>query len=53
VLRRFHELSHREIAQRLGVSENTVNAQLVIGMLRCREFLRGRGVRQEVPSHAR
>jgi RNA polymerase sigma factor (sigma-70 family) len=39
VLRRLHKLSHQEIARRLGISENTVNAQLVIGMMRCRQFL--------------
>ena len=44
VLRRFRELSHREIALRLGIAENTVNAQLVIAMLRCRDYLRQRGV---------
>ena len=44
VLRRFRELSHREIALKLGITENTVNAQLVIAMLRCREYLRLRGV---------
>ncbi len=47
VLRRFHDLSHREIARRLGVSENTVNAQLVIGMTRCRAYLRARVVTAE------
>jgi len=44
VLRRYRELSHREIALKLGIAENTVNAQLVIAMLRCREYLRQRGV---------
>ncbi len=44
VLRRYRELSHRDIALRLGIAENTVNAQLVIAMLRCREYLRQRGV---------
>ena len=52
VLRRYHDLSHREIAQRLGIAENTVNAQLVTGMLRCRDYLRAHGVTQE-SSHAR
>lgn len=52
VLRRFHDLSHAEIAVRLGISENTVNAQLVTGMLRCRAYLRACGVTQE-RSHAR
>ena len=44
VLRRYHELSHREIARQLGIAANTVNAQLVIAMLRCREYLQQRGV---------
>lgn len=39
-LRRFHHLSHREIARRLGVSEETVNAQLVLAMNHCRQHLR-------------
>lgn len=39
-LRRFHGLSHREIADKLGISEHTVNAQLVQGMMRCRAHLR-------------
>jgi RNA polymerase sigma factor (sigma-70 family) len=43
-LRRLHGLSHRQIAQTLGISEHTVNAQLAIGMLRCRQYLRARGV---------
>jgi len=54
VLRRYHELTHREIALRLGIAENTVNAQLVIAMLRCREYLRQRGVTtvgRERPRH--
>ncbi|MGH8020267.1 MAG: RNA polymerase sigma factor, partial [Opitutaceae bacterium] len=51
ILRRYHDLSHKEIAQKLGVAENTVNAQLVTAMLRCREYLRASGVTQE-RSHA-
>lgn len=54
VLRRYRELSYREIAHQLGIAENTVNAQLVIAMLRCREYLRQRGitsVRKERPDH--
>jgi RNA polymerase sigma factor (sigma-70 family) len=39
-LRRLHDFSHREIADKLGISEHTVNAQLVQGMMRCRAFLR-------------
>lgn len=37
--------SHREVAQQLGISEHTVNAQIAIGLLRCRDFLRARGVK--------
>jgi len=47
VLRRFHNLSYKEIAKNLGVAENTVNAQLVIGMMRCRKYLRAQGVTAE------
>ena len=43
-LRKLHGLSHREIAQKLGIAENTVNAQVAIGVLRLRDFLRARGV---------
>src|SRR5204862_7486720 len=32
-LRKLHGLSHREIAQKLGISENTVNAQAALGVL--------------------
>jgi len=52
VLRRYRELSHRDIALRLGIAENTVNAQLVIAMLRCREYLRQRGVTSRGKEHA-
>lgn len=44
VLRKISGLSHRAIAEKLGISENTVNAQVTIGVIRCREFLRARGV---------
>jgi RNA polymerase sigma factor (sigma-70 family) len=43
-LRRFDGLSHREIARRLGIGEATVNAQLAIGLIRCRKYLCDRGV---------
>jgi RNA polymerase sigma-70 factor (ECF subfamily) len=42
-LRKLHGLSHREIAQKLGISENTVNAHGALGVLRCREYLAARG----------
>lgn len=43
-LRKIYGLSHREIAARLGIAERTVNAQVAIGLLRCRDYLRARGV---------
>jgi len=43
-LRKLHGLSHREIAQKLGISENTVNAQAALGVLRCRDYLESKGV---------
>lgn len=43
-LRRIEGLSHREIAARLGIAEGTVNAQLAIGLMRCRQYLCAHGV---------
>ena len=43
-LRRIHGLSHRAISERLGIAEGTVNAQLAIGLLRCRQYLCAHGV---------
>jgi len=43
VLRKHHGLSHEEIAVRLGISKNTVNAQITLGMMRCRQYFRDRG----------
>lgn len=43
-LRKLHGLPYREIANRLGISENTVNAQLALGVIRCRQYLAARGV---------
>lgn len=38
LLRKFENLSHREIATRLGIAENTVDAQLTKALRRCEEF---------------
>jgi RNA polymerase sigma factor (sigma-70 family) len=43
-LRRLHGLGHREIAHQLGISENTVDAQLCNAIFRCRQFFIARGV---------
>ena len=43
-LQKIHGLSNREIAERLGISIHTVNAHMVIGLMRCREYLKVRGV---------
>lgn len=44
VLRKFENLSHREIAQKLGISEHTVESQLTKALHRCEEFFARRGL---------
>lgn len=43
-LQKIHGRANKEIAEELGISLHTVNAQMVIGLMRCREYLRDRGV---------
>ena len=43
-LRRLRGFSHREIAEKLGLSENTVDAQLCNAIFRCRQYFVSRGV---------
>ena len=43
-LRKLHGLSHRAIADQLGISENTVSAQITVGVFRIRNYLRAHGV---------
>jgi len=45
-LRKLHGLAYVEIARRLGITESTVNAQLAIGLVRCRHYLAARGVKK-------
>ena len=43
-LRKLYGYSHRAIAEQLGISENTVSAQITVGIFRVREYFRARGV---------
>lgn len=45
-LTKIYGLTEREVAERLGVSENTVRTQVVRGMERCTNYLRERGVKR-------
>lgn len=47
VLRKHHGLSHREIAERLGISPHTVNAQITVAMMKCRAYFRDCGLLAE------
>jgi RNA polymerase sigma-70 factor (ECF subfamily) len=51
-LRRIEGLSHREIGHALGIAEGTVNAQLAIGLMRCRQYLCAHGVARACISSA-
>jgi RNA polymerase sigma-70 factor (ECF subfamily) len=44
LLRRLEGLSQRETAEKLGLSEKTVEKYAHNGLLKCSEFLRGRGI---------
>ena len=44
ILCKLQGLSHREIADKLEISENTVSAHLTLAMRQCREYLEERGV---------
>jgi RNA polymerase sigma factor (sigma-70 family) len=44
LLRKIQNLSQREIASRLSISENTVETLVAKGVRRCADYLRARGV---------
>jgi DNA-directed RNA polymerase specialized sigma24 family protein len=44
LLRKIQNLSQREIASRLSISENTVESLVAKGARRCADYLRARGV---------
>lgn len=44
ILRKLHGLPQKEIARRLGISEETVEVQIGRGNRRCEQYLRRRGV---------
>jgi RNA polymerase sigma-70 factor (ECF subfamily) len=43
ILRQFENLSQREIAQKLGIAEHTVESQLTKALRRCEEFFAAHG----------
>jgi len=49
ILRKHHGLSHRAIADRLGISPHTVNAQITVAMMKCRDYFRARGLLDNRP----
>jgi RNA polymerase sigma factor (sigma-70 family) len=44
-LRCFQNLSYREVAEKLGITVSTVHAQLTIAMVRCRQNLMEKGLK--------
>jgi len=44
IMRKLQDISQRETAERLGLSERTVEVQVARAMKRCAEYLRRRGI---------
>ncbi len=49
ILRKLQGVPQKEIAVRLGISENTVQVQIARGTKKCSQFLRVRGVTGRLP----
>jgi RNA polymerase sigma factor (sigma-70 family) len=49
ILRKLQGVSQKEIAQRLGISECTVQVQVARGARKCTEFFRRRGLTPKAP----
>jgi RNA polymerase sigma factor (sigma-70 family) len=43
LLRKVHELSHKDIADQMGISVSTVEKHIAMGLDRCSQYLRERG----------
>lgn len=44
MLQKFEGLSYEKIEQRLGITRNTISAQITIGVMKCRDYLLAHGV---------
>jgi len=50
MLKKIEGLSYEEISKKLGISHNTISAHLTVGVTKCRDYLRARGVVKGGPS---
>jgi len=48
VLRKVYKLSHSEIAEVLGIAPSTIEKHVVKGLIRCRDYLRERGLLEDI-----
>jgi RNA polymerase sigma factor (sigma-70 family) len=48
VLRKVYKLSHSEIAEVLGIAPSTIEKHVLKGLIRCRDYLRERGLLEDI-----